>query len=150
MYTGTSMFIPAGKKWTYDPLWNPYHNCPAHHQFEVILVSWWLEISEVELTYVDTEKVIFYEYTPPCYFAEDFFKPTTKSPYTVIWLSYDFCLILHYKILLDEWQKMTTVFELKQIDFYTLRFPRNKIPVHVLKEHHTRMYMYTHAKPAQS
>ena len=54
MYTGTFTFMPADKNWIYDPTENPYHNCPAHHQFEVKLVSWRLEISEVELTNDDT------------------------------------------------------------------------------------------------
>ena len=54
MYTGTFTFMPADKNWIYDPTLNPYHNCPAHHQFGVNLVSWRLEISEVELTYDDT------------------------------------------------------------------------------------------------
>ena len=39
MYTGTFTFMPADKNWIYDPTKNPYHNCPAHHQFEVNLVS---------------------------------------------------------------------------------------------------------------
>ena len=51
---GTFTFMPADKNWINDPTQNPYHNCPAHHQFEVNLVSWRLEISEVELTYDDT------------------------------------------------------------------------------------------------
>ena len=42
-YTGTFTFMPAEKNWIYDPTQNPYHNCPAHHQFEVNLVSWRLE-----------------------------------------------------------------------------------------------------------
>ena len=49
MYTGTFTFMPADKNYIYDPTQNPYHNCPAHHQFEVNLVSWRLEIAEVEL-----------------------------------------------------------------------------------------------------
>ena len=52
MYTGTFTFMPADKNWTYDPTQNTYHNCPA--QFEVNLVSWRLENSEVELTYDGT------------------------------------------------------------------------------------------------
>ena len=39
MYTGTFTFMPADKNWINDPTQNPYHNCPAHHQFEVNLVS---------------------------------------------------------------------------------------------------------------
>ena len=37
--TGTFTFMPADKVWMYDPTRNPYHNCPAPHQFEVNLVS---------------------------------------------------------------------------------------------------------------
>ena len=48
--------MPADKNWVYDPLRNPYHNCPAHHQFEDNIVSWRLEVSEIELTYDHTEQ----------------------------------------------------------------------------------------------
>ena len=57
MYTGTFTFMPADENWKYDPTINPYYKCPAHRQFEVNLVSWRLEISEVELTYDDTAKL---------------------------------------------------------------------------------------------
>ena len=40
MYSVTFTFIPADKNWIYDPTQNPYHNCPARHQFEVNLVCW--------------------------------------------------------------------------------------------------------------
>ena len=29
----------------------------------------------------------------PCYFADGFCIPTTKTPFTLVWLSGDFCLI---------------------------------------------------------
>ena len=29
----------------------------------------------------------------PCYFAEGFCKPKTKTPFTLVWFKYDFCLI---------------------------------------------------------
>ena len=87
--------MPADKNWIYDPTQNPYHNCPAHHQFEVNLVSWRLEISEVELTYDDTANVMIIDgHTLPCYFADGFCKPTTKTPFTLVWFNDDFCLII--------------------------------------------------------
>ena len=58
IYTGTFTYMPADKTWINDPLRNPYHNFPAHHQFEVNLVSWRLALSEIELTYDDTQNVI--------------------------------------------------------------------------------------------
>ena len=102
MYTGTFTFMPADKNWIYDPTKNPYHNGPAHHQFEVNLVSWRLEVSEVELTYDDTSNDIIIDgHTLPCYFADGFCKPTTKTPFTLVWFNDDYCLILPYKTLLD-------------------------------------------------
>ena len=94
MYTGTFTFMPADKNWIYDPTQNPYHNCPAHNQFEVTLVSWGLESSEVELTYDDTANdMIIDGHTLLCYFADGFCKPTTKTPFTLVWFNDDYCLI---------------------------------------------------------
>ena len=58
LYTGTFTFMPADKDWVYDSNKNPYHNCPAHHQFEVNFVSWRIESSEIKITYDDTENVM--------------------------------------------------------------------------------------------
>ena len=92
MYTGTFTFMPfmlADKDWIYEPSNNPYHNWPAHHQFEINLVSWRVEVSEIELTYDDTENVMFFDgHNPPCYFADVFYKPTT--PFTHVWLTDNF------------------------------------------------------------
>ena len=94
MYSGTFTFMPADKNWIYDPTQNPYHNCPAHHQFDVNLVSWRLEVSEVELTYDDTSNdMIIDGHTLPCYFADGCCKPTTKTPFTLVWFNDDYCLI---------------------------------------------------------
>ena len=94
MYTGTFTFMPVDKNWIYDPTQKPDHNCPAHHQFEVNLVSWRLEIFEVELTYDDTSNdMIIDGHTLPCYFADGFCKPTTKTPFTLVWFNDDYCLI---------------------------------------------------------
>ena len=46
--------MPVDNTWIYDPKNNPFHNCPAHKQFEVKLLFWRLSVFEVELTYDDT------------------------------------------------------------------------------------------------
>ena len=85
--------MPADKDWIYDPNKNTYQNCPAHHQFQVIFVSWRLELFEIELTYDDTEITTITDgHTEPCYFADGFCKPTTKTPFTLVWFSDDYCL----------------------------------------------------------
>ena len=83
MYIGTFRLVYADKFWVHDHSRTPLHSCPAHHQFEVNLVSWRLQLSEIDLTYVGTEIVkIIVGHTLPCYFADGFFKPTTKTPLT--------------------------------------------------------------------
>ena len=58
------------------------------------LVSWRLSAFEVELTYDDTENLMVLDgHALPCYFADGFRKLTTKTPFTLVWFSDDFCLI---------------------------------------------------------
>ena len=106
-YTGTFTFMPADKNWVSDPNKNPYHNCPVHYQFEVNLVSWRLEISKIELTYDDTENVMIIDgQSLPCYFADGFCKSTTKTPFTLVWFSDDFCLIFTLQDFLGRMTKI--------------------------------------------
>ena len=94
MYTGTFTYMPADKSWIYDPKTNPFHNCPAHNQFEVNLLRWRHSVSEVELTYDDTENLMVIDgHALPCSFANGFCKPTIETPSTLVWFSDDFCLI---------------------------------------------------------
>ena len=94
MYTGTFTYMPADKTWIYDPKNIPFHNGPAHNQFEVNLVSWRLSVSEVELTNDYTENLMVIDgHALPCYFADGFCKPITKTLFTLVWFSDDFCLI---------------------------------------------------------
>ena len=82
MYTGIFTFMPADKNWIYDPTQNPYNNCPAHHQFEVNLVGWRLEVSEIELTYDDTSNDMITDgHTLPCYFADGFSKTHNENSF---------------------------------------------------------------------
>ena len=71
--------MPVNKTWLYDPLRNPLHNWPAHHQFEVNLFSWRRSVSEIELTHDYTENLINIDgHTLQCYFVDGICKPTTK------------------------------------------------------------------------
>ena len=91
MDTCTFTFMPADKDWIYDPSKNLDQNYPAHHQFEVNLVSWRLEVSEIELTYDGTaNSMIIVGHNLPCFSADGFCKPTIKTPFTPYWFSDDF------------------------------------------------------------
>ena len=99
--------MPADKNWIYDASKNPHHNCPAHHQFEVNLVSWRLEVSEIKLTYDDTENVMIIDgHNLPCYSADGFCKSTTKTPFTLVWFSNDFCLIFTLQDFIGQMTKI--------------------------------------------
>ena len=125
MYTYTFTFMPADKIWIYDPTRNPYNNCFVHHQFKVDLVSWRLEISELELTYDETENVMIIDgHTLPCYFADGFCKPTTKSPFTLVWFSDGFCLIFTLQDFIERMTKIEDRYWI-ETDFCTL-FTLNK------------------------
>ena len=94
MYTGTFTDMPVDKNWIYDPKNNPFHNCPAHNQFEVNLLIWRLSVSEVELTFDDTENLMVRDRQDlPYYFDDGFCKHTTKIPFTLVRFCEDFCLI---------------------------------------------------------
>ena len=130
--------MTADKNWIYGPTRNPYHNCPAHHQFEVNFVSWRLEISEVELTNDDTANAMIIDgHTLPCYFAD---KPTTKAPFTTVWFMI-FYQSLHYKTSSDVWPKSNIDFGLKLIRLYTLHIQKNLNQYLALKVQHTHMFM---------
>ena len=45
-------------------------------------------------------------HTLPCYFADGFCKPTTKTPFTLVWFSDDFCLIFTLQDFLGRMTKI--------------------------------------------
>ena len=98
MYTGTFFYKPADRERIHDTSKKPSHICPDHHQIELNLISWRLSVSEVALSYGDTEKVMILEkHNLPWYFPDFLAKLTTKTFYTLVWFSDDFCLFLLYK-----------------------------------------------------
>ena len=109
--------MPADKTSIYDPKTNPLHNCPAHTQFELNLLSWRLSVSEVELNYDDTENLTVLDgHALPSNFADGFFNPTNKTTFTLVWFSDDFRLIFK---LQDFVCRMTKIDERYWIETYS-------------------------------
>ena len=124
MYTGTFTYMPADKTWVYDSKNNPFHNCPAHHQFEVNLLSWRLSVSEVELTYDDTENLMVIDgHALPCYVADSLCNPTTKTPFTLVWFSDDFCLITTLQDFVGRMTKIWTFSQYYYIPLLEIGYP---------------------------
>ena len=130
MYTGTFTYMPADKNWIYDPTKNPYHNCPAHHQFEVNLVNWRLDGQ-----------------TLPCYFADGFCKPTTKTPYTLVWFSDDFCLIFTLQVFIERMTKFEDSYWIETYSFVHFSIPKKSAANIGIKG---TSYPYVHAPHAQN
>ena len=124
MYTGTFTFMSANKTWLDDPLRNPLHNCPAYHQFEVNLVSWRLQISEIVLTCDDTEKVMIIDgHTLPCYFADGF--GTTKTLYKLVYFSDYFYLIFALQDFVGRLTKIEDRNWIERDSFVHASLPKN-------------------------
>ena len=45
-------------------------------------------------------------HTLPCYFADGFCKPTTKTPFTLVWFNDDYCLIFTLQDFLGRMTKI--------------------------------------------
>ena len=72
------------------------------------LLTWRLSVFEVELTYDDTENLMVIDgHALPCYFADGFCKHTTKTPFTLVWFSYDFCVIFTLEDFVGRMTKIT-------------------------------------------
>ena len=148
MYTGTFTHMPADKTWIYDPKNNPFHNCPGNHQFEVNLLSWRLSVSEVELTFDDTENLMVIDgHALPCYFADGFCKPTTKTPFTLVWFSDDFCLMFTLQDFVGSMTKIDDRFWIETDSFIHSSLPNKTDTSSAIKG---TSFPYIHAPHTQN
>ena len=58
-------------------------------------------------------------HTLPCYFADGFCKPTTKTPFTLVWFNDDYCLIFTLQDFIGR-MKLKIDIGLKQTLLYIL------------------------------
>ena len=89
------------------------------------MLSWRLSVSEVELTYDDTENVMFIDrHTLPCNFADGFVKPTTEIPFTFVWFSDDFCLIFKLQDFIGRMNKTDDRYWIETDSFINSSLPK--------------------------
>ena len=62
-------------------------------------------------------------HTLPCYFADGFCKPTTKTPYTLVWFSDDFCLIFTLQDFIGRMTKIEDRYWIETDSFVHSSFP---------------------------
>ena len=81
----------------------------------------------------------------PCYFADGFCKPTTKTlvytTLTIVWFSNYFCLIFTLQDFIGRMTKNKDRYWIETDFLYILHIHRILIQHLALKEHHILMYM---------
>ena len=63
-------------------------------------------------------------HTLPCYFADGFCKPTTKTPFTLVWFSDDFCLIFTLQDFIGRMTKIDDRFWIETDSFVHSATPK--------------------------
>ena len=93
-------------------------------------------------------------HTVLCYFADGFCKPKTKTTFTLVWFSYDYCLIFTLQDFIGRKTKFKIDIGLKQIFLYILHTQQNLrqhlalkvqyIPMYTLHIHKTQIILVFH------
>ena len=87
-------------------------------------------------------------HTLPCYFADVFRKPTTKTPCTIGWFSDDFCLIFTLHDFVEGTTRIEDRYWIETDSFVHSSVPKNLTPLMVMKEILSHMYMlHIHKSP---
>ena len=91
---GTFVYDEQYPDWMFNFTQNTYSRCRSDREHLITRKSWKLRITNAEITYyVKNNQMIHVGYILPCYHSDGFCKPTTRTPYTMIWFDEKFCLI---------------------------------------------------------
>ena len=84
-------------------------------------------------------------HTLPCYFADGFYKPTTKIPFTsqlnLVWFNDDFCLIFTLQDFLGRMTKIEDQYWIETDSFVHSLHSKNPKPLLVLKVQNIHLFM---------
>ena len=86
-------------------------------------------------------------HTLPCYFADGFCKPTTKTPCTLVWFSDDFCLIFTFQDFMGRMSKIDDRYWIETDSFVHSSTPKKSTTNNGIKG---TSYPYVHAPHAQN
>ena len=112
-------------------------------QFKVNLFSCRLSVSEVELTYDDTENLMVKKgHAFPCYFADGCCKLTTKTPFTLVWFKDDFCLIFTLQDFVGRMTEINDRYWIETVSFIHSSLPNKTDTFSGIKG---TSFPYTHA-----
>ena len=90
-HIGTFVFDEHYPDWIVNFTQNTYSRCRSDREHLITRKNW---ITNAEITYDDENHQMIHDgYILPCYHSDGFCKPTTRTPYILIWSDEKFCLI---------------------------------------------------------
>ena len=90
-HIGTFVFDEHYPDWIVNFTQNTYSRCRSDWEHLITRKNW---ITNAEITYDDENNQMIHDgYILPCYHSDGFCKPTTRTPYILIWSDEKFCLI---------------------------------------------------------
>ena len=93
-HIGTFVYDEHYPDWIVNFTQNTYSRCRSDREHLITRKSWKLRITNSEITYDDKNNQMIHDgYMLPCYHSDGLCKPTTRTPYTLIWFDEKFCLI---------------------------------------------------------
>ena len=93
-HIGTFVYDEHYADWIVYFTHNTYSRCASDREHLITRKKWKLRITDAEITDDDKNNQMIHEgYMLPCYYSNGFCKPTTRTPYTLIWFDEKFCLI---------------------------------------------------------
>ena len=92
-HIGMFVYDEHYQDWLVNFTQNSYSRCRSDREHLITRKSWKLRITNAETTYNDKNIQMIYDgYILPCYLSDGFYKPTTRTPYTLTRLVEKFCL----------------------------------------------------------
>ena len=93
-HIGTFVYDEHYPDWIVNFTQNTYSRCKRHREHLITRKSRKLRITNAEITYDDKNNQMIHDgYMLHCYHSDEFCRPTTRTPYILIWFDENFCLI---------------------------------------------------------
>ena len=93
-HIGTFVYVEHYADWIVNFTQITYSRCRSDREHLITRKSWKLRITIAGITYDDKNNQMIHDGCMlPCYHSDGFCKPTTSTPYTLIWFDENVCLV---------------------------------------------------------
>ena len=116
-HIGKFVFDEHYPDWIVNFTQNTYSRCRSDREHLITRKSWKLRITNAEITYDKNNQMIHDGYMLPCYHSDGFCKPTTRTPYTLIWFDEKFCLIFRLQEFIGRMTRIKDQYWIETVNF---------------------------------